>query len=332
MNLVALIIAGNSIEVLDGCIEHHRNLGVDAFVVLHIYSEDDTPKRLRELADEHEDIHLIFADPESALHGTPFREAEEYTRKTLDPDWMIQIDCDERWFVRDGLLKDVLSRARDEALTVRRYNVVWPTPAEAVEAHVSAGSLSLDDLPIAAFPVDPLPSKADPLRGVPWVLSRDAPKSCLRVQDRAIFSLGGHFVLDRQTSVRVTHRVEPDLLIAQLAFSTLERFERKVRFARWCLPRCAHLPKTAGWHWKRLVRISDEGPEALRAEWARQFLSPEQARNLVGREVIIRGSDVFAATCRPAAPARSGWLRSGFAKIKKGAKIGLQRLRRLKYV
>lgn len=327
MKLVALVIAGNSIEVLDGCIEHHRNLGVDAFVVLHIYSEDDTPKRLRELADEYKDIHLMFAEPESALHGIPFRECEEYARRTFDPDWMIQIDCDERWFVRDGLLKDVLSRARDEALTVPRYNVVWPTPAD---AQVSAGSLSLDDLPIAAFPVDVAPRKADPLRGVPWVLSRDAPKSCLRVQDRAIFSLGGHAVLDRQTSFQVTHRVEPDILIAQLAFSTLERFERKVRFASWCLPRCAHLPKIAGWHWKRLVRISEEGPEALRAEWAKQFLSREQARNLVGREVIIKGSDVFEAICRTAA--RSSWLRSGFAKIKRGARIGLQRLGHLKNV
>jgi hypothetical protein len=293
VKLVALILAGNSIEVLDGCIEHHRRLGVDAFAVLHIYSEDETPQRLRELAATHSDVHVIFADQNQILHGTPFRELEAYARLTFAPDWLIQIDCDERWFVREGFLKDVLTRSDEPALTVLRYNVVWAAPGEAVAAETAGGSLSLKDLPLAAWPVDVDSNADDPLHGIPWVLTRDSPKTCLRVRDGNTFALGAHRVLDAETSLPVPHRLEPDLLIAQLAFSTFERFERKVRFACWCLPRSAHLPRDAGWHWKRLARMSDEGQEALRIEWSQQFLLPIEAFRKVGRAVIQPGPLVF---------------------------------------
>src|SRR5579872_2761960 len=93
--LVADVVAGNSSEVLEACLDHHRALGVDAFVVVHVYSEDDTLARVEEAARRYGDIHLFLASPEQSLSGRAHRATLEFARERLGADWIVKVDCDE---------------------------------------------------------------------------------------------------------------------------------------------------------------------------------------------------------------------------------------------
>jgi hypothetical protein len=305
LRIVALLIVGNSSDILAGCIEHHRAMGVDEFVILHIHSDDDTPDQLEKLARESSSIHPVFASHQEAiaghtvfashaeaLAGSIYESLLDRIRRELRPDWIMRLDCDERWMVKDGTLKDTLARVSSDTITVPRYNAVWPSDAASRE--VGRVVLSADVVPVAADPVAVDFPTRHILDVVPWVLTKVGPKSCIRARAEISFDTGGHYGLDQTTRRTITGPCPPDLLIAQLPFTVRERFERKLRTlaSLWTVLRKG-VPESQGWHWDRLARIHDQGEDAIRTEWQRQFMTPAFARDLVGRDVIRRAVDTF---------------------------------------
>ncbi|WP_027183768.1 glycosyltransferase family 2 protein [Desulfovibrio inopinatus] len=294
MKLVAQVIAGNSAHDLVGCIEHHRNLGVDAFIICHLYSEDNTPELLQTLEREHDDITvvhipLIFDDPLSL-----FQPSINLARQKYDADWILRIDSDERWFVQHGTLKEAIAKDGGRGvIAVKRYNIVWPTPAAAEQTDISS-TMTLQNLPLALFPVFIPPTDSAKLEEIPWVLALIAHKCCMQASEMFDFDIGGHNVVDRVQGGIKPRVTSNNIIVAQIAFTTLDRFEIKLRgisalFNKAPTDRNPHL----GWHWTRLANIYKQGFAAVEAEWLRQFMTPEFAQQLVGRQVIASGEFAF---------------------------------------
>jgi hypothetical protein len=289
MRIVAQLTAGNSIEVLDGCIEHHRQAGIDAFVILHVYSEDGTPDRIRELAATRSGIEAVFCSVPDGVFGIAHDRTLEIAREKLGADWIVQIDADERWIFRDGGFHDLCDTVA-AGLTVPRFQTVWPDPDGAAAAGLKP--VSPDRLPIAAYPVKVSHTDFESL-GLPFVLTRIGPKCLLRAASQHRFSMGGHHAVG-PNGEGVAEVRPPGVLIAQLPFSSLERFTRKGAFAAHCVREYGScFDETIGWHWRRWARIYQQGTDALRAEWQRQFLTPGEARQLVGRDVIVNADCIF---------------------------------------
>ena len=293
MKLVGLVTAGNSSDVLDGCIEHHREIGVDEFLVVHVHSEDDTPERMRKLS-LRPDVRTIFPTLEEILSGSIVGTALDLIRSSMSADWIVYIDSDERWLSQGHDLKRDIAEARCDAVVAPRYNAVWPTPEAARDSGES--SLPAAGVPIAAFPVDLGVEDRESLRGVPWVLTRIMPKCCIRARPGLGFSAGGHAAVDRNSGAPMPAGALPHVLVAQLAFTNRERFERKARFLQTI--QMQHGERAAAsdhwaWHWDRLARMLESGPEAIQKEWEQQFISADAAKALVGREVIIDAAQAF---------------------------------------
>lgn len=293
MRLIAFLVVGNSSDVLAGCIEHHRALGVDEFVILHIHSDDDTPQQLERLSRGSRSIHTVFASWEEAMTVSTYDLLLDRIRNELSPDWIVRFDGDERWLVSDGTLKEALDQVGSDVVTAPRYNAVWPS--EAAARHVGGHVLSADDLPLAAYPVAVDFAHRDIVDVIPWVLTKVGPKSCIRAGATNIgFDTGGHYGVDQISRRQVPGVSCPNVMVAQLAFTVRERFERKLRVlgSRWAVLRQGW-SQAEGWHWDRLAQIYRQGDDAIQAEWDKQFMTPALARELVGREVIINATDAF---------------------------------------
>lgn len=307
MRLVAQINAGNTSDLLEGCIAHHRALGVDAFVILHVHSDDNTPDLLRELEKKHTDITVIYGKPENIFNQVGQRQAVDVARSVAKADWIIKVDCDERWFAKEGSLKAAFEKRSEKvSIVVPRYNVVWPAPGAVGQAESTP--LLLEQLDLVLFPVappTPVPGQ-DTLNGIPWVLTQIAPKSAMRGLAGLYSGQGGHMVEgDPDSDGSVTESESRfEILVAHLAFTSLTRFKSKLQgLSAWCgssMPR----PKDPwfAWHWYRLWEISRQGEEAIRAEWLRQFITPFMARVLVGRDVVVPGGQAFERMPRGRAP------------------------------
>jgi hypothetical protein len=293
MKLVGLVTAGNSSDVLAGCIEHHRGLGVDAFAIVHIHSDDDTPEQIRALS-RLPYVEALFPPIEEILSGRVMGNTLDFIRASMAPDWIVYIDSDERWLSRGRSLKQQLAEVNRDAVVAPRYNVVWPTPELAQDSGRSP--VHADDLPIAAFPIGLEAGGRQDLDDVPWVLTRILPKCCIRADPTISFHAGGHWAIDRATGARISDEGLPELMVAQLAFTTRDRFEHKARFLqsmRATYARQVDASSHWGWHWERLARLTEADVGALETEWRRQFLSAAEAEALVGREVIVGAAEAF---------------------------------------
>ncbi|AGW15018.1 glycosyltransferase family 2 protein [Megalodesulfovibrio gigas] len=294
MKLVAQVIAGNSAHDLIGCFAHHRSMGVDAFIVCHWHSDDNTPELLQTLEREHADITVVQLPGNLEQILDAERATLDLARRKYDADWIIRIDSDERWLVQRGSLKEAVAKETQTAsITAPRYNIVWPTPEAAAQADISS-TMALRELPLAVFPVTIDPAERSTLGGIPWVLTRVGPKCCMRACESLDFNVGGHAVINRVNKQGIPTSVATDIVIAHIAFTTLARFEIKMRAVSMIVDAApANRNPNLGWHWVRLAEIFKQGPAAVEAEWRRQFMTPEAAEQLVGREVVVPGDRVF---------------------------------------
>jgi hypothetical protein len=292
VQLVVIITAGNSGDVLSGCLEHHRAIGFDGFIIVHFSSEDETPSLLVRHGRE-DDVVVIDALASGISPDEAFQQAMQIARDRFGADWTVLLDADERLFVRGrASVKSLLGGIRDQAVVVPRFNAVWADPDEA--RHIGSKVLTPGELSVAAYPVSVAAEDRVDLAGIPWVLTKIGPKSLIRVVDGYGHTRGGHHGVDQRNNRPLQSASTDQAIVVQLAFTRFERFAAKLRFISsiWVNVR-QKLPAAEGWHWDRLARIVGEGPDAVRSEWRRQFMTPEQARALLGREVITKAQDAW---------------------------------------
>src|SRR5260370_29276191 len=181
-------------------------------------------------------------------------------------------DVDEFVCPEGQEVRTILQRAAEDnitAISVPCFNVTGPVFQSARTA-TEMLTLRIDR------PVDP-PSE-QLISGdfpVPYIFIRHPPKTITRASAFAGYGPGMHSVATAWGNTREF----PELRFLHYPIRGFDKLEAKVAGATAFFEKNTHLEPWWSWHWRRWVRLNQEG--RLREEYESQFLSPARAQELV---------------------------------------------------
>lgn len=257
MIVAANIGVADEVDLIDRQILHLQAIGVDRIVVTDTGSTDGTLDILQDRAGRGDIVLLRTGSSDEEALGFANRMLER-TLRECRPDWILFGDADEFHVPRSGRIHDVLASATAGLLQVERYNVpvvaagpLWPDdlrPARHGELDLIVRQIPDFDRYLPAHPE------------TPWILGRILPKVVARAAAVGTgINTGAHAAASTQG--RPQDSATPtDLLIAHLPVTSRERFMRKLDNIRRLAQRIGdrYGPGTA-WHWRRWLRLADEG-------------------------------------------------------------------------
>lgn len=92
-HLLATILCKNEEDILVDMIEHHLNIGIDAFIITNNRSTDKT----RDIAASYKQVYKIFDEMDNTHHQEAHvTKMARYACK-FKPDWIVHLDADEFW-------------------------------------------------------------------------------------------------------------------------------------------------------------------------------------------------------------------------------------------
>ena len=142
--------------------------------------------------------------------------------------------------------------------------------------------------------VEPIPDFQGQLHENPraaWIQGVPVPKVMARVKHIAGWTGGMHDAISAD-GVQPVRSKPSDLIIAHLPFTTFSRFARKVENIRGVFARFdAQFPGTIGWHWRRWVRLADEG--RLREEFEKQLCGEDAIADFRRRRIVRSATELF---------------------------------------
>jgi Glycosyl transferase family 2 len=262
-------------DILQDFLEWHLDLGVDLILAMDHGSTDGS----RELLEEYSKTRPVVWYPVEERDIRKYSPADELAALARDrygADWIIHCDVDEFLCTRGADLRTILARvAKDEItlITVPRRTMTG-APLQPGQRATQALTLRIDRT------VEPTP-----LQQVTWDLP--APFVFLEV--------GGHLIVRAEAFDRYGAGAHvgttkwgktatlDDLYILHYPVRGFDSLETKVRNTISWLDANKHLAPGMCWHWRRWIHLSEQG--LLREDYDRQFVSPEQARELVEQGV-----------------------------------------------
>jgi hypothetical protein len=272
-----MLIAANlgvldEVELIGPCVEHLQQIGADIIVVGDMGSTDGTRDALSDLqrASQINVIDMQADEDALAFHQRVF----DWTSSTFQADRIFALDADEFWLPESGSIKIIgdLDRA---SLSVKRFNI--PLRPDGPAAGFPLTPRSYDRTFIVSRPIPNASSQArkDDFR---HIFAQIGPKAMLSPKKNRGFSMGGHAAVPRDglNEISVTPR---DVVIVHLAFSTLERFTRKIENIRNFLAKYGdRLQPGAAWHWRRWIDTLETDEPGN--EFRRQIIDEEEFHRL----------------------------------------------------
>ena len=296
MKIVANISVGNEVEIIDQNIAYHIALGVDAFVIVDRFSEDGTSQKLDRYRSDPR-FHILHVERDEFMDETGVKMPWlidgwmlQVARQDFGADWVVSIDADEFLFPANGDLKKTLARFDNEvALSIERRNAVFCSGTALPSIPVSWDALSR--FTIVSHPISTKPAEYEASDHIPLILTRVGPKAIVRPESVSKFTRGGHRAMDNNGQV-IPINSTPGIISVHFWFTTLERFAHKAnKVAEFNALLRKYMPANAAWQWKRWARIVAEGPDAIRREYDRQFLSETELQTLMEQGTVRRARD-----------------------------------------
>ncbi len=260
----------NEGDIIARNIDHHRRLGVRKFVVTDLGSMDDTMEILRKEA-EAGDIEIMTTTTRNVAEGQYYKRMIDRIRDDGDLSHVFLLDADEFLNPKDGDLAAALQSVTADVGSIARHNAISSRPIAARRAdiadsliahthivrHGSRPPAHLDDrmkadLPMALLHVDPKVVVRLPLLGDPGP---------------------GNHTIQNATQEPVAEDV---LRIIHYPLRSVEQFRIKLQEARVVLALHPDAPPDVAWHWRRWLRLENEG--ALDAEIDRFFFREDAIR------------------------------------------------------
>ncbi len=251
-------------------INHHRRLGVRKFVITDLGSMDDTMAILRKEA-EAGDIEIMTTTTRNVAEGQYYKRMIDRVRDDGDLSYVFLLDADEFLSPRDGNLAAALQSITADVGSIARNNAISTRPIAARKADISASLLAhthivrhgsrppahIDDrmkadLPVALMHLDPKVVVRLPLLGDPGP---------------------GNHTIQNATQEPVPEDV---LKIIHYPLRSVEQFKVKLKEARVVLGLHPDAPADVAWHWRRWLRLEDDG--ALDAEIDQFFFREDAVR------------------------------------------------------
>jgi Glycosyl transferase family 2 len=221
--------------------------------------------------------------------NNPFDAVATIARDEFAADWIIVCDSDEFLVIDDRSLSELIAEAiRDDfsVISIPCFNMTGPAvlPGACVPRQLTLRI----DRPIVLAPdqylSDDIPAP---------VFLRPSQKTIARARTLVGYGPGSHWVttLSGGTATILGTRF---LHYQARDYNT---FEQKIRNVALWLHQNSDLQPWFGWHWRRWVRLYEAGE--LRAEHARQFVTAEQAEELVENRISSHDDTVASWTARP---------------------------------
>lgn len=287
MRIAANLNVLDEAELIEPCIHHLRAIGVDLIVLTDLGSVDGTAERLDIFA-QAADVCQIRLGRNEDPWGFPSRMYER-TIAEFEVDRVLFLDADEFWLPRSGNLKDTFSIARSDALSVRRLNV--PLTEEAPFLGFEFSPANYDNLFVIAQPLPDAERRFQNDPKLAWIMTEVGPKTIIRPETARAVGMGTHKVVEKG-KVNPAVVWADDLLIAHFPFSTADRFSRKLENIQRSMMFFEHrLVGSQAWHWRRWLRLAQEGGTA--EEFRRQVMSEERFRAFLSDGVIQSVETVF---------------------------------------
>jgi glycosyltransferase involved in cell wall biosynthesis len=290
MRIIAYLGVKDEVELIEGTIKHLRAIGVDLIIAVDSRSTDGTAEILKSY--ESKDNFWFFQMDDLGRDDTEqvwLRRNMEII-KSAKADWVILLDADEYWLPLSGSLKDCSDLGSSDVLRVDRFNVP-------VQQH--SGVMLPDELIRSRYSeiflfVEPIPNFQAQLQQDPhtaWIQGVPNTKVMARANQMAGWTVGMHDAIATDDA-QLRRSNAADLIIAHLPFTTFSRFARKVENIRGVFARFdAYFPEQMGWHWRRWVRLADEG--RLGEEFEKQVFSEYAIADFRRRGIVRSAAELL---------------------------------------
>ena len=264
--------------------------GFESVLIIDDHSTDNTKGVVSRLQDQFGDERVCFSLAEDDLLESLRADSTTALGRFIDrnnPDWIMFIDADEFVLPMQDDIGSVVGNLPSDLVKIARYNVPLLSPVLLPDAAWNLADYR--DLPLIVETEDLSPAG----KGVskPWAFHKIVPKVICRSESFYRFNLGAHNAFDRSGNP-LKSSLTSDIIIAHFPFSTLERFELKVKNAEEFLQKWAvYYNKTSAWHWRKWIAISKAS--GLADEFQAQTIPEEELGRLVDQGVIRRAADVL---------------------------------------
>ena len=281
MLIAAIVGVKNEDTLIDQCLRHLFDIGVDTVVVEDYGSTDATLRRVAQWPSAKVAVRHFDESRNLDLQAWGRHEAE-LARRT-GADWVLFLDADEFWLPRNGSIRELLSQSGGAGLAFERFNVVLRQEQPWTPAILR--SERFPDLLLYADRTENLRAELDSGSGRSWITAVPLPKIAIRPGfiDEIMPGHHGARVLSRRPEALPVSR---DCVIAHLPFTDYDRFRHKVSGIRTSLEQqAAYHTGDVAWHWRRWAELEDESQ--LEAEFQRQQINEAALQRLRNKGVIV---------------------------------------------
>lgn len=299
MKIVMLLQVGNEVELIDANIAYHFSLGIDAMIVVDLFSIDGTREKLKRYeADPRVLIRYVSREELVDEHGIKTLELSSWmlqtAREQFAADWVVRLDADEFLFPANGQLHASLQAYQDQSvLELQRRNAIFAASGDTQP--IPLNWLQLSQQSIVAKPYATNYLDFETHSSTPLILTRVGPKLLVKTPPAQAYGPGAHQVFDAQQQ-KVAQHPCTEILLVHFWFTTLTRFRHKAKILRQieALMRKQHDPGIA-WQWSRWSKLDDENTEndAVAQEFARQFPEPSHFQELQQGGIICAAQDYW---------------------------------------
>lgn len=285
MKLGAFVGVWNEVELIERCILHLRNIGVDQILVCDMYSTDGTAEILESFISE--SLAVIKVGIE--VPGETFLERCEEAVKRLDADWVLFIDADEFILPLTGNIRDCPRLIDADLIWLRSYNVVCTSRGPHFPDDISPARYGDVDLIVqdsAKFREQLSSDQPPPIVRLVW-----PPKVMARRGEVNKMIAGNHDIVPVNPNLR--RATATDLLIAHLPITTRMRFMRKMQCIRETFVyHDEYFGSEGAWHWRYLLDLQNKGE--IDREFDRSVFSEKQLAELCSSGVVKTAADMIS--------------------------------------
>lgn len=145
MKIAGITTVKNEVDVIDFCLNHHFDQGIDRIYISDNGSTDGTYEYLLEASKSNEKIHAFKND--GGFHQAKIiNELYQLARKD-GFDWVVPFDADELW-MSENSLKDDLSGVDAFSVKVKTINFIQSTEYDVDNSYLTATWRIKNDYPV----------------------------------------------------------------------------------------------------------------------------------------------------------------------------------------
>jgi hypothetical protein len=265
-------------DILRDYLEWHLDLGVDFIVAGDLGSSDDSHQILTSFSQRGQ-LEWFPLTEKSILNYTP---GERLLKKALErhsADWILMSDVDEFLCPVGDNFKAILDRAVEAnvtAINVPCFNMTGSS-SEPARAATETRTLRIDRPVIETY--EQQVSGDIP---APYIFIRHPPRTLIRTLALAEYGQGNHYA----TTAWGETVQSQELRILHFPIRGYDKFQAKIANTEAFFAGNDHLESWWGWHWRRWIRLNQEG--RLREDYENQLVSPERAEELIRDGVCTR--------------------------------------------